>query len=427
VSDILENPHGNCSLGGANATLSAIKGALQLYHSGPGCALQTCAGEAGQSGGRSPSTATSISIPCTNMIERDVILGGLNKLDTHVAGALEIYEAQTLFILTGCTAGITGEDVESVAKKYRDNGQNVYAVNCAGFLGESYRGYEIAFKALLDNIVDPAPPKKDPDLVNLFGIMPFHDLFWEGNFEEITRLLNKLGLRVNTFFSHRQGLEHVRSSSSASLNIVLSPWLLKSASHEYETRFGIPTLRIPYLPIGALDTAEFLRSVAKATGRTQRAEDVIEEEEEYFYHYLASGGPQAWRKFAVVGEAANVVGLTRFLANECSLTPLISIITDAVFRPLDKQLIVDTVSKLDYAKAPEVVFTGDQWEINRNIERFPDLTLMVGSTNEREIAIKMRLHFVAASYPNSERMVYNRTIAGYRGALTFLEDLYTNL
>lgn len=426
VSEILENPHGNCALGGVNAALSALNGAVQIYHTGPGCCMQTTAGEAGQAGGRVP-LISGVQIPCSNMLERDVVLGGIEKLDTHVAGAIEIIRGDAYFILTGCTAGIIGDDVESLAKRYRDAGHPVYAVQSAGFLGESYHGYEIAVKALLDSIVEPEPREKRQDLVNVLGILPYHDPFWEGNFEEIRRLLGKLGLEANTFFGQDEGVDAVRSSSRAALNIVLSPWLLKDAMEEYKSRFAIPALRFPFVPVGAADTAAFLRGVGKALGREAQAEQAIAEEERYFYHYLESAiGVQSWKRYAVVGESANVAGLTRFLANEYSFAPEVSIVTDPVPVGEDREYLAAALRDLDYAKPPEVVFTGDQWEINQALSRFPELSLVVGSTNEREYATQRNIQFLVASYPNTERLIFNRAIAGYRGALAFLEDLYSN-
>jgi nitrogenase molybdenum-iron protein beta chain len=362
------------------------------------------------------------------MTERDVVLGGVGKLDKHIAASLEILDADALFILTGCTAGIIGDDVESVAKKYRELGHKVYAVNTSGFLGESCLGYEIAIRAFLDNIVNPEPAKKDPKLVNLLGIMPYHDPYWEGNLEEITRLLRLLGLKVNTFFSHNQGVKDIRNSSSAALNIILSPWLLKNASEEYEKRFNIPTLRFVGAPLGPTDTGEFLRQLGKFLGIEKKAERVIRSEERYLYAYLETGiGIQNWRRFSIVGESQNVVSITRFLANDYSFTPDVAVITDSVFRPADRERIIKSLQGLTYAKPPEIFFTGDQWEINRIIERFKETMLLIGSTNEHEIAIRQGLQFFIASYPNTEKIIYNRTCAGYRGALTLIEDIYSNL
>ncbi|GHT80101.1 hydrogenase [Spirochaetia bacterium] len=428
MSSILENPHGNCALGGANATLSAIRRVIPIFHSGPGCCMQTTAGEAGQGSVRLPYYVSYTALPSTNMLDREVIFGGEEKLDKHLEGALEILDADVFFVLTGCTAGIIGDDVQKVVKKYQDKGAPVYAVNSAGFLGESYRGYEIAVKALLDNIVDPAPAKKEADLVNVLGIMPYHDPYWEGNFEEIVRLLNKLGLQVNTFFSHNQGIAEIKRSSAAALNIIPHPWLLKSAAEEYRERFAIPSLRWSGAPLGATDTAAFLRAVGEATGRQKEAEEVITEEEQYFYRYLETGiGLQSWRRFAVVGESTNVIPITRFLANDYSFTPEAAIITDVVFRPEDKAAILDRLQNLESSRPPEVFFTGDQWEINRTLDKFTELSLLVASTNEGEWAMTHQVQHFIACYPNTERLIYNRSCVGYRGALTFMEDIYSNL
>ena len=37
------------------------------------------------------------------------------------------------------------------------------------------------------------------------------------------------------------------------------------------------------------------------------------------------------------------------------------------------------------------------------------------------------IQFILAAFPMNERLVFNRTYAGYRGSLTFTEDLYDNL
>lgn len=140
MSNITENPRGNCALGGVNATLSAVNRVVPIYHTGPGCCMQTSAGEAGQAGGRTPFYVSSVSTPCTNMLEREVVFGGVNSLRDTISGAMEIYEADAFFVLTGCTSGIIGDDVKSVTDEFRGRGVSVYPVDCAGFLGESYRG-----------------------------------------------------------------------------------------------------------------------------------------------------------------------------------------------------------------------------------------------------------------------------------------------
>ena len=426
MSLITESPRGNCALGGVNAVLSAINHVVPIYHAGPGCCMQTTAGEAGQAGGRSPFYVSGVSTPCTNMLEKDVVFGGEDHLRETIEGAIEILEADAFFVLSGCTSGIIGDDIKSVTEEFRKKGIPVYPIDTPGFLGESYRGYEIAFSSLLEHIVKPA--KRQDNLVNLFGIMPYHDPFWEGNFEELTRILEKLGLKVNTFFTRHQGIEDIRNSSAAALNIIISPWLLKSASKEYQEQFGVPYLRWPGLPIGASDTSSFIRAVAKELGIEKRGEEVIIEEEDYVYSYLETAiGAMSWKQFAVVGDANTVVGITRYLANDYSFTPIVAIITDPIFRPEDFNRINEQLSQLDYARPPKIVFETDQWKIKKELEEHEEITLLIGSTKEREFALENDIQCSIISYPITDRLIFNRTYAGYKGSLTLIEDLYDNL
>lgn len=426
MSIITENPRGNCALGGVNAVLSAINRVVPIYHAGPGCCMQTTAGEAGQAGGRSPFYVSGVSTPCTNMLEKDVVFGGVDRLRETIEGAIEIFEADAFFVLSGCTSGIIGDDIKSVTEEFRKKDIPVYPIETPGFLGESYRGYEIAFSAILEHIVKPA--ERDEKLVNLFGIMPYHDPFWEGNFEELTRILEKLGLKVNTFFTRHQGIENIKNSSAAALNIIISPWLLKSAAKEYEEKFGVPSLRWPGLPIGASDTSAFIRAVAKELGIEELGEQVIAEEEGYVYSYLETAiGAMSWKQFAVVGDANTVVGVTRYLANDYSFTPIVSIITDPVFRTEDFERIKDQLTQLEYARPPKVVFETDQWKIQQELESHAEITLLIGSTKDREFALKKDIQCSVITYPITDRLIFNRTYAGYRGSLTLIEDLYDNL
>lgn len=156
---------------------------------------------------------------------------------------------------------------------------------------------------------------------------------------------------------------------------------------------------------------------------------VIAAEEEYVYDYLAqSVGVVSWKRFAVVADANNAVGITRYLANDFSFTPVLVIVSEPLFRQEDKDRIVAQIEDLEYAKPPKVIFASDQYEINQALrEEEEEITLLIGSSNEREVALEKDIQFILAAFPMNERLVFNRTYAGYRGSLTFTEDLYDNL
>ena len=427
MSQVLENPRGGCVLAGVNSVLGALDKVCPVYHSGPGCCMQTTAADQGQSGHKNSCFVSAVSLPSSNMLEKEVVFGGIEKLRTTVQGAIDIIDADAYFILTGCTAGIIGEDVESVAEDFRNKGHEVYAVDTPGFAGDSNLGYEVIWNTFIDQVIEEDVPKDDK-LVNIFGVIPYHDPFWSGTLEEIDRILSRLGLKVNTFFTKHQGIETVKKSSGAALNIIINPWIFKGPAKKFEEKFGVPSVRIPGLPVGATDTTKFVRTIAEALNLDKALVDsVIESEEDYVYNYLAQAvGVVSWKRFAVAADASNAVGITRYLANDFSFTPVKVVITEPIFRPEDKERIISQISDLEYADPPEIVFAADQYDINQALVNSDDVSLIVGSSSEREAALELDVQFILGAFPMNERLVFNRTYAGYRGSLTFTEDLYDN-
>lgn len=429
MSQVTENPKGGCVLAGINSVLGAIDRVCPIYHSGPGCCMQTTAADQGQSGHKSSRFVSSVSLPSTNMLEKEVVFGGTEKLRTTVQGAIDIIDADAYFVLTGCTAGIIGDDIVSVTEEFQDKGYSVYPIETPGFVGDSNLGYETVWTTMINQVIEEDVPKDDK-LVNIFGIIPYHDPFWSGALEEIDRILSALGLKVNTFFTKHQGIETIRKCSGAALNIIINPWLFKGPAKKMEQKFGIPSIRVPGLFVGATDTTKFVRQVAEAMHLDQEIVDkVIAAEEEYVYDYLAqSVGGVSWKRFAVVADANNAVGITRYLANDFSFTPVLVIVSEPLFRQEDKDRIVAQIEDLEYAKPPKVIFASDQYEINQALrEEEEEITLLIGSSNECEVALEKDIQFILAAFPMNERLVFNRTYAGYRGSLTFTEDLYDNL
>ena len=429
MSFVTENPRGGCVLSGINSVLSAINRVCPVFHSGPGCCMQTTAAEQSQSGHKQAVFVSGVSLPSSNMLEKEVVFGGINKLRTTIKGATEIIDADTYFVLTGCTAGIIGDDIASVTEEFKAEGFKVYPIETPGFAGDSNLGYETVWNTFIDKVIKK-PSKKQENLVNIFGIVPYHDPFWSGTLEEIDRILSKLGLKVNTFFTKHQGIDVIENCAEASLNIIINPWLFKGPAESFEKKFGVPSIRFPFTPIGATDTTRFVREVAKALKLDSAlVEKVISEEEDYVYSYLAQSiGVLSWKRFAVAGDASSAIAITRYLANDYSFSPVLVIVTEPIFRPEDKERIIKNISELEYAAPPKIIFASDQWEINQALKNEPEeITLLVGSTNEKEVALEKDIQFLIGTFPINERLIFNRTYCGYRGSLTLTEDLYDNL
>lgn len=415
----IENPRTSCALGGALGVASGIERVIPIFHAGPGCGLQASIGQkTGYVGG--------IGCPSTNMFEKEVVFGGTQRLRETIEGSLEVMDGDLYVVLTGCTAGIIGDDVDSIVNEFKTKGVPIVSIDSSGFKGDTYYGYEATLEALVNDLATEHP--KEEKTVNLFGIVPHQDAFWQGNFEEIIRILNKLGLKVNTFFTEHQGIETIKKSSGAALNIILSPWLLKNLSKIYKDRFGVDTFRYSGLPIGPTATSNFIRELSQKLNLDRDfVEKVIEEEEDYVYsHFEKNIGVVSNYRFIIVGDANTVIGITKFLVNDYSQVPLLAVITDDIPKVYHEK-IENEVKNLEYGRKPKVIFEIDKWKIGELVREYEDeATLLMGSSFEKEIGDELDIFTTLVSSPITGSFIINKGYAGYRGCLTFLEDLYNN-
>jgi len=285
MSKFVDRPRYACALGGALATLRAIPRVIPIIHASTGCghnlhnAINPGAGYLG--GGY----CGGLALPSSNVAERDVVFGGETRLKEQIASTLEIMDGDLYMVLTGCMVEMIGDDLDAVASEFEDSEKPVIAVHTPSFRGNSFTGYELVLESLIRRFI-PKQPQKEPGTVNVLGIVPAQDVFWKGNLREIKRLLERLGLRVNTFFGEGETLDDIRNSGKASLNIVVSDVYGIEAAREFEDIHGIPYI-VTGFPIGADAAGEFLLSVADALGIDgSQAEAVIESEKQVYYEYL---------------------------------------------------------------------------------------------------------------------------------------------
>ncbi len=427
MSMIKENPRYSCALGGALSTVKAIHRFIPIIHCGPGCGMMLYNGQnfiAGYSGGGYIGGAT---IPSTNTYEKEIVFGAEKRLKQIISSTIEVVDGDLYFVLTGCTAEIIGDDIAAVISGYNEKNISVIHASTGGFSGTNYEGYNKVWGAIVGQLLEERPRNKK--LVNLFGIVPAADVFWQGNIGEIARLLSGLGLEVNTFFTGRQDIGNVKDSSSAALNIVLSPWLAEEPLKIYEKKFGIPYLRYPGLPVGPTATENFLRLVSdKLKLNKKKLDKFLDTEKQYVYDFFDKSamvvtGFGIQHSIAVVGDSSTAVGVTKFLAEDFSQIPVLVAITD---EPPEnaREEIRKVLSSMEYPNPPAVVFSSDQWTISLEIKK-ASATYVLGSSLDKEIAQELAIPQLSISFPVSDRLILDRSIAGFRGAVSLVEDFIT--
>jgi len=211
----------------------------------------------------------------TNLNEVDVVHGASDKLQFAIREADQRYNPKAIFILTSCTAGIIGEDLEGAIGEVQPKVKaKIVPVHCEGVRSRLVQtGYDAFWHGILKYLVRE-PKKKQADLVNVASMLSYT---WQDRLE-IKRLLGKLGLRAN-FVPEFASVEDFEQLSEAAVTAPLCPSYTDYLSRGLEQKYGVPYFLYPS-PMGIENTDGWLRAIAKHTGKEQEVEDLIREEHE---------------------------------------------------------------------------------------------------------------------------------------------------
>ena len=419
----LESPRATCALGGALSLIHSIHRAVPIIHAGPGCGTVLNGGQITSGGYQYIGYSSGFQSPSSNMLEKHVVFGGEDRLREEIGNTLKVIDADLYFVVTGCTSGLIGDDVKAVVGEFADQGKHVIFAETAGFKGDTYKGYDIAYTALIDQVTKPAK-KKTPKLVNLFGIIAGQDPFWQGNVEEIVRLLEKIGVNVN-LSGYDDTVKQIEDAAKAELNIVLSGSTGVAVAEHFKKKFGVPFLKYP-LPVGT-DTGDFLRAVAKKLAiDKEKVEKVITAEEKRFWEYLIKYSELyafvlIGKEFNLIGDTTNAIGAAKFLTKDLGLIPGAIVLVDNPREDL-KSGISETIEKHSAGLSPKVVFDNDTGHI-WNLLADHKADIIFGSSSDRIQAAKIGSRLIPYSYPLYDQIVLSRGYAGYRGAINLAEEL----
>lgn len=209
----------------------------------------------------------------TNLTEQDVVYGGAEKLKNTIKLAENRYHPKSIFIITSCTSGIMGDDIEGVVNSIQpDIKATIVPIRCEGFRSKIMQtSYDAIWHAILKYLVKE-PREKQEDLVNIASSL---NTVWSERLD-VHRLLGKMGLRAN-LIPELATTEQLQYLSEAAISAPTCPsftdYLYKGLNQKYD----IPYFRSP-IPIGLENTDNWLRNIAKHTGKEDIAEKVIEEE-----------------------------------------------------------------------------------------------------------------------------------------------------
>lgn len=415
-----ERPRIFCSLNGAVDTIGNIYKGIPILHAGPGCSMQA-------------ANRTNLyylggyhGMPSSNTYEKEVVFGGTERLRETIQGSLDVMDGEIYAVLTGCSMGINGDDVDAIVREFEDAPYPIVSVDVAGFRGDTYFGYQATLLAIVKKLAKKT--ETDSKLVNLYGQVPSMDMTFRGDLEELDRIFAELGLKLNTFFIRRDGVEQLKISGNAALNINVSPWMCRNLDGYYETTFGIPTLHYPGMPIGPTAVTDFIRQIAEQLNLDKElVESVIAKEQQYVYEYFDSlMGNFERQRFILVGESNFALGIARFLVNDHGHIPLAVIFTDSVPEKQKAELEAH-IKDLECDRKADVYFENDEYLIEQIALKYEGrATLLIGSTYEKNIAKQLDAFFVTATAPCLDKEILNKSHVGIRGCISLVEDMYNH-
>jgi len=438
----IERPRAFCALGGALIAAGALPGAVPIIHASAGCGGSVYWNQLGSTGYLGAGYCGGTAVPSSNVQEEDIIFGGDARLTEQIENTIKLVEGNLYVVLTGCMTDIIGDDIRAIINQFTARGIRIIGAETGGIKGNGYKGYDLVLQALFQDFVEKKP-EKVKKRVNLWGIVPGQDAFWRGNLHILRRLLEKLGLEVNTFFTQQDTLEMVRDAASAELNILVSEFYGTAAAKVFEDVHDVPYITFP-LPIGPSATADFLKTVALGLEVSpEEVNSLILEEQNGYYYYVervadSYNDLDLQRYAVVVGDGNYAPALTKFLADDLGWLPALTVVTEE-FADEDKAKIDTYLSKLDSGYHTRIAYETDAseipvilaqfWPRNRNQAFYDSFSpaFVIGSHLEREFAKKIGAGHLTVTYPVGNRVVLNRGYAGYKGSLHLIEDLFSVL
>jgi nitrogenase molybdenum-iron protein beta chain len=434
-SNSISDPRYACAVGATNSVV-AIRRAVPIANCSPGCQLKTTAMLTFENGFQGVTFAGGGNMPSANSTENDVVFGGLKTLEALINSTLKIYDGDLFVVLTGCVGELIGDNVPDLVGRYRKAGYPIVYANAAGFKGNNIYGHEVVVDAIVDQFVGDYKGEKKKGLINLWFEVPYYNQNWRGDYQEIARILRGAGFEVNVLFGpENNGVEDWKRIPQAQFNLLVSPWVgLKNVEHLKE-KYDQPFLHISEIPIGEEATSAFIRKVVDFAGidKTQ-SEEFIKKESQIYYYYLehfAEFFAEYWygmpSEFAIAADSSYTLAYTKFLADQIGLIPRKVIITDNTpekHRPEIEKLFHNLSEGVDV----QVEFEEDGYLIEKAIDNTNFTStkpIILGTSWEITLAQKKGALFFEVSTPSSETLIINRSFIGYKGALQFLEKIYS--
>lgn len=214
----------------------------------------------------------------TGITDREAIFGGEKLLQNSLAEIIKAKKPECLVVLSGCAAGVIGDDIQAICAKTEANFKiPVIHIPGAGFMSnQQQEGLLLTTKYFLEKFMTSSAIKNSKSAV-IFGINKFY-LMTE-DIEEIRRMYNYFGIDDIMLPPCGMTIKEIQELSSASVVGVNSIIDSKLNEYKYFAAGFAQKLQIPFiekrLPLTITETLAYLQELGAKLNQKELADQAI--------------------------------------------------------------------------------------------------------------------------------------------------------
>lgn len=444
-------PSGKVS--GAIFAISTIKNAIPILHGSSGCGFHyryVCR----------RSHKPEYNLKCTGLKEKDIIMGGSEKLKKTIIETVKKYNPALIGIIPASSIDMTGDDIEGVIREIqpqvtckllfvkskkishadkRCNAKKSFCENSTDkkmFHDGNLKscGFSEAMETIVQKVMKPQ--KVDNTLINICG-------FYWGIHENpivngIRNELEKMGIKINSFIPNCSVAE-LETAPRAALNIITSrvEWVIKM-KELYGTEFMI-VRNEDYGYRGLNGIEEFYIDVAKKIGLYEKLSKYLHKRKvdsearlkkqlsqisKYTCAIYCEDFRDVYKWIYFFGRVLNLE--IKYIVVTVKQNGYMSLFSKNTLVEMAKENIMEGLKELDY----EVT-----WKINFNNEEMiafdEDIDLCIGDMHIQNCKHINKPLFIPLDFNNYEKFilhyidVINRTV--FDENKNFILDNYSNV
>ncbi|WP_312652932.1 nitrogenase component 1 [Aminipila sp.] len=212
-----------------------------------------------------------LRVPCTYLDKRDYVYGSKDKIVEALTFFKNNMEFDIICIVNSPGASLIGDDLKGIAEELCENIPCVF-IQTPGYSKTVCEGFEYSLIQLFTQLLERGwikqetgkekPGKSHKKIVNLIGISIIHKHF-EGDIQELKRLLNMCGIQVNAVLSCDLTMESIKKVGSADLNIVINAEYGLNIAEYLKQEFGTPCYLCQGMPVGFKAVESFMKDICR--------------------------------------------------------------------------------------------------------------------------------------------------------------------